>query len=249
VIILREHSFLLPKEGSSALECEDAIARNSRTRRFAVGDGATEAFDSRRWARYLTYAWVNAQQIDLSRELFVSVLKRMGEQFTRRIDVTVLPWYAAEKAASGSFAAFIGLEIAPDGIWKAVALGDCCLFHERGNHMIKAFPITTSECFGSRPALIPSQPGAVDDAAQNLKTCIGQLEQGDSIWLMSDAIACWYLIQCEEETNSPAFEALGSAIHGGYAEIAALVECERRARRLRNDDVALLYIEALPSSP
>jgi hypothetical protein len=117
----------------------------------------------------------------------------IGERFTRRIDQKALPWYAAEKAASGSFAAFVGIEVTEDGDWKALAVGDCCLFQERGHELIAAFPLTAPECFNSRPALIPSLPHAIDAAAGELKTRGGQLENGDRIWLMSDAIACWYL--------------------------------------------------------
>jgi len=162
--------------------------------------------------------------------------------------VKTLPWYAAEKAASGSFAAFVGIEVNRDGAWKALALGDCCLFHERGAELLAAFPLANPECFSSRPVLIPSLPRAIDEAVGSLKTCSGQLENGDHIWLMSDAISAWYLANRDGKagTNSAA-NRLASAILAGGAEMAALVQNERGAGRLRNDDIALLYIEAIPS--
>ena len=57
--------FVLPKEGSGAEECEDAVAQSADSRRFAVADGATEAFDARRWAVRLAEAWVNAKSAPL----------------------------------------------------------------------------------------------------------------------------------------------------------------------------------------
>ena len=57
-IIARQ--FVLPKEGSAADECEDAVAQSADASRFALADGATEAFDARRWAESLAEAWVEA---------------------------------------------------------------------------------------------------------------------------------------------------------------------------------------------
>ncbi|HLI64714.1 MAG TPA: hypothetical protein VKV05_15065 [Terriglobales bacterium] len=216
--------------------------------RFAVSDGATEAFDSRRWARYLVTTWVTTQRVHWSPEVFVQTAKLIGERFTRRIDQKTFPWYAAEKAASGSFAAFVGIEVTPNGEWKALAVGDCCMFQERGNELIVAFPLTAPECFNSRPALIPSLPQAIDAAVGELKTCSGQLEDGDHIWLMSDAIACWYLTNHSGTAgrgSSP--NRLLSAVLAGDAETAALIRNERALGNLRNDDVAVLYIKAVSS--
>jgi hypothetical protein len=139
------------------------------------------------------------------------------------------------------------MEVSHDGAWKALALGDCCLFHERGTELIAAFPLVNPECFSSRPVLIPSLPRAIDEAVASLKTCSGQLENGDLIWLMSDAIAAWYLANRNGKpgTNAAA-NRLASAILAGDPEMATLVQNERWAGRLRNDDVALLYIEAIP---
>ena len=247
MIQLRVRPFLLPKEGSTAAECEDAIGRNSRTMRFAVNDGATEAFDSRRWARYLTSAWVRTGRADCSADLLVQATARLGERFNRRIALKPLPWYAAEKAASGSFAAFVGVQIAADGAWTAVAVGDCCLFHERGAELLTAFPLADSESFNSRPTLVPSLPRALEQAVGSLKTRNGHLNTGDRIWLMSDALACWYLANRYGESRANSANPLASAILAGDAEITALVQREREARRLRNDDVALLYLEVIAS--
>lgn len=213
--------------------------------RFAVSDGATEAFDSRRWAKDLVATWVTAR-LEWSPEVFVQTVKLIGERFTRRINRKTLPWYAAEKAASGSFAAFVGIELTADGEWKALAVGDCCMFHERGAELMAAFPLTAPESFNSRPVLIPSLPHAIDAAVGELKTCTGQLETGDRIWLMSDAIACWYLSNHSGAADgASSSNRLLSAVLAGDAETAALIRNERALGNLRNDDVALLHIEAV----
>ena len=50
--------FLHPKTGHTPAECEDAIAYNLGNNRFAIADGATEAFDARNWAEQLVVSWV-----------------------------------------------------------------------------------------------------------------------------------------------------------------------------------------------
>src|SRR5437763_458503 len=50
--------FVLPKGGAGVEECEDAAAASEEALAFAVADGATEAFDARRWARRLAEGWV-----------------------------------------------------------------------------------------------------------------------------------------------------------------------------------------------
>ena len=44
---LQTRQLLLPKLGHELSECEDAIAIDAERWRFAVADGATEAFDAR----------------------------------------------------------------------------------------------------------------------------------------------------------------------------------------------------------
>jgi hypothetical protein len=245
VIELLARSFLLPKQGSSFSECEDAIARNSSSMLYAVADGATEAFGSKRWARYLTAAWVRAAtSSDWSLEDLTEAVQKIGDRFSQLVGERALPWYAAEKAAGGSFAAFIGLRLKPDGSWSSVALGDCCLFEERGSELIEAFPIAISGSFGSRPVLVPSLASQVYDAATSVVTRRGIFEPGDRMWLLSDAIACWYL-KCRERAETDSIESFRYAlISGGRSAATSFIERERAEKRLRNDDVAVLYLEA-----
>lgn len=56
-----------------------------------------------------------------------------------------LPWYAEEKRDLGAFATFLGLSFrprveGPGGWWRAVAVGDCGLFHTRDEQLLRAFP-------------------------------------------------------------------------------------------------------------
>ncbi len=243
---LRINRFLLPKAGLRLSECEDTIAVNCHTFRFAIADGATEAFDSRRWAKYLTVSWVSdttagLEPLDLRKGL-MGLGKRCADRWSKR----KLPWYAEEKARLGSFAAFLGLEIrigpGSGGVWKALAVGDCCLMLEREDGLLRSFPLTSAEQFGTRPTLVPSSvddyPAFVDAVRLEEGVCV----PGDVFLGMSDAISCWYLGKVAENPllKHEFHEVVRNQDKVGLERIVAR---ERDLKDMRNDDVAILRIE------
>jgi hypothetical protein len=150
--------FLLPKAGLLSSECEDAIAFCHRQRRYCIADGATEAFDSRRWAKFLTKCWAaHHRHRLLTKEEFEPWLAILGNRLEQRWGRRPLPWYAEEKARSGAFAAFVGVAFIGSEhglVWQAVALGDSCLIHIRDNLILQALPINEPKAFGYHPTLI-----------------------------------------------------------------------------------------------
>jgi len=59
VPLLHWRSFLVPKDGHSAEECEDAVGGEPAHGRFAIADGASESFAAGEWARLLVEAFVS----------------------------------------------------------------------------------------------------------------------------------------------------------------------------------------------
>ncbi len=243
---LRINRFLLPKAGVCLSECEDSVAVNCHTFRFAIADGATEAFDSRRWARYLTAAWVSDTTKGLESPGLRASVVALGKRYADRWSNRKLPWYAEEKAKGGSFAAFLGLEMqtGPEasGAWKALAVGDCCLMVEREGNLVRSFPLASVNEFGSRPALVPSAvddyPGFVDSVRLDEGVCLA----GDVFLMMSDAISCWYLGKAGGNVliKSEFHETVRNQDEVGLERI---ITRERDLRDMRNDDIAILRIE------
>jgi hypothetical protein len=124
-------------------------------------------------------------------------------------------------------------------------VGDACLFHTRGAELLSAFPLRRADAFNNYPTLLGSltAPEEVRDkrACRAQDTCRAH----DRLWLMTDALAQWLLAEYEaggqpwqdlapflaEPDQSPRFE--------------ARIEELRVAKRLRNDDVALVAVEVL----
>lgn len=229
---------LLPKAETAPSDCEDSIAIDISRLRFAVADGATEGFDSRRWARYLTRAWVSPSSGTLEAFDLIDRVRPLGERLEAKWAGRQLPWYLEEKAAGGAFAAFLGLQITHAWTWSAVALGDCCLVVERNRTIEQAFPISSADDFSSRPILVASKTDKIA-AKQALRLAQGACLAGDVFLLMSDAIACWYLGHAASDRNT--LDEFHSSLDETDA-FSALIERERSSRRLRNDDVAVVRL-------
>lgn len=242
--------FVVPKAGLLSSECEDAIALSPRQRRYCVADGATEAFDSRRWAKLLTRCWAANDRL-LSKEEFEPWLAVLGSRFEQRWSRRTLPWYAEEKARSGAFAAFVGVAFleSDDCItWQAVALGDSCLVHMRNRAIVAALPISEPELFGYHPTLIPSNLQRQQGIGEHFTVSSGDVEQGDALLLLTDAIAAWYLRMAAEDRTrlDELHRILDESDFEGFGQFIAR---ERAEKTLRNDDVAILRvaIDAPPS--
>jgi hypothetical protein len=238
---LATRQLLLPKLGHELSECEDAIAIDTENCRFAVADGATEAFDARNWAQRLAQRWVQ-QQSAFKPEQFLEWVASEGRELRDSWNGLSLSWYSEEKARTGSFAALVGVELdlktaVPS--WKAIALGDTCLLHCRHGKLLKSLPLCKSESFTSAPVLVASDSSMHEACMKSVVIDTGTCESGDVLWLLSDGVASWYLEQFEKDEFSPSdfFETQEDDA------ITRFFDDERRAGRMRNDDVAVIRIE------
>ena len=234
--------FCCPKAGNSVDEYEDAWSVRSVDAdryRFAVADGATESSFSRLWAALLVEAYTRGNAIGFE---FLDQLDPLRRLWAHRVSKRPLPWYAAEKARSGAFAAFLGLELdATSRRWRALAVGDCNLFQLDGvrpaMRVVQAFPLTRSSDFGSSPFLLASRPDAGDLTAHRY-VCEGALRGEDVVLLTSDAVSAW-LLQRDEE-GRPAWR-LAAFELGEQLPFEALID-EARQDGMRNDDSTLVRI-------
>ena len=225
----------LPKKGHSADEYEDATAQPVEapdgTIRAALADGATESAFAGAWARTLVEEFVGANVT--VPETFSEAIHRTRRVFGQRIaeHATDLPWYAAAKAEEGAYAAFVGLVLYPSGAWRAVAVGDCCLFHIRDGEIMQAWPIDDPDDFGNRPDLLGSRLDMNQPEAQMTSA---QWGPGDRFLLTSDALAEYLL------ANDPA-----AAAGLNDPDFKAFIESARE-NGLRNDDVTLVELVMRP---
>jgi hypothetical protein len=237
---LQLRQLLLPKLDHEASECEDAIAFDTNTARFAVTDGATEAIHARQWATNLAEHWVRNEST-LTLEEFRKWVADEGRELHDSWSGLTLSWYSEEKARAGSFAAFVGVELdlkSDTPSWKAIALGDTCLLHCRGGALLKSLPLSRFESFNSAPVLVASNSKLHDTTMQSVVIDSGSCENGDVLLLMSDAAAAWCLQRFEQSDFDANFLTAKAD-----EELIRFFDDEREAGRIRNDDLAVLRIE------
>jgi hypothetical protein len=253
----------LPKAGNRADECEDALypaaggVRVGARLRFAVADGASEALLSGPWAALLTRHYGRRPAGDdldawfqRAHERWARWLRRYLHQRERR--GRPVQWFEEPGLEAGAFAALLGLTLRADGEdgageWEALALGDSCLFQTRGGALTAGFPAVGSADLGSRPLLLASRPARNARALDALATARGQWQVGDRFYLMTDALAHWWLRE-HEAGRAPWAQLDRSCGPRRSRSFPRWVETRRRRRELRNDDIALLRIEITAGS-
>ena len=245
-------AFWCPKGGNSVSDYEDAfwarkpVEASPSPIRLAIGDGATEASFSALWAKLLVWEVGRGR---LSPESLPEGLRLIQSLWKKNVERKPLPWYAEEKLRDGAFSTVLGLTIRNEPVedaeprrWEAWAVGDSCLFQVRGDEAIVRFPLDRSELFDSRPVLVPSAPSREAGLTEAVRTEQGAWEPGDFFYLMTDALACWFLKRWELGSDPLHFLKAVKT----QADFARLVEEQRAeamedgSRLLKNDDVTLV---------
>jgi hypothetical protein len=231
-------AFRLPKAGNSQAEYEDATAWSRRVRRFAVADGASASAFAGLWAQLLARAYVGGHVQAGSLETDLAPIQTA---WASQVDQRPLAWYAQEQARRGAFAALAGLALHDDASWSALAVGDCCVFHVRDDALLTAFPLSDSRAFDNRPVLLGSraESNACLRSSGAIKHIQGTWQPGDTFLLMSDALAAALLRRVEEYGCSPLD---GLPLEHSRAALQRWVQNMRAEKRMRNDDVSLLWL-------
>ncbi|HYT87494.1 MAG TPA: protein phosphatase 2C domain-containing protein [Gemmataceae bacterium] len=232
-------AFSLPKRGNSAEEYEDAAAADPRRGRFAIADGAAESSFAALWAQLLVTGFATAESTDLTP--WLNWLPALQQRWDATVSGRALPWFAEMKLQQGAFATFLGVIVEP-ARWRAVAVGDSCLFQIRRGRLHRAFPLTSADGFGTTPWLVGSRTScgaALEDRSQRAE---GDWQTGDRLWLMTDALALWFLEEVER-CRGP-WQELEGLLRAATPRDAFVewVGKQRDACRLRNDDVTLMVI-------
>lgn len=245
MIWARSICFRLEKHGSAEREWEDAAAYDDGDRpRCIVVDGATEAYDARRWVEHLVSSFVADTGADLTRE----GLSRWFQQ-VQRLWVAGAPDRFATVIEEhkfhqeGSFATFLGCRLigldGPEARWEAAALGDTVLFHVRDGRLLGCFPPLGPDDFGLSPDGIGTHPAGLETMLERITVASHPVRGGDVLYLATDALAQW-LLRERNRDEVALWARLAGLDHD--ATFAALVTDQRAIGRMHNDDVTLLRV-------
>jgi hypothetical protein len=242
---LRWQAFHTWKHGNAEVDYEDASAGDLPNGRFAVADGASEASFAAIWARLLVEDFITNVGKPWRGLDWIEPLQK---RWAAAVDQLPLPWYAEEKRELGAFATFLGLVFRPhaegrNACWRALAVGDCCLFHTRGGRLEQAFPIKRSGDFGNRPDLLRSRGQRTKLLNRCCAQTHGRWRPNDRFFLMTDALAQWFLHRTEQNEDPSAEIANLLTQPAAESVFAEWIEERRQDSSLRNDDVTLIVVD------
>jgi len=225
-----------PKAGNAAQEYEDAYAVEEAALRFAVADGASETSFARQWAELLVDRFVHEPPTPESLREWIAP---MQATWAGANQPKATAWYAEEKARDGAFSSLLGVAF-NQGRWRALAIGDSCLFVVRAGKLAHAFPLEKAEQFNNRPMLISSVARANQGVWDQVRHGEGELVGKDQLLLMTDALAQWFLTEAEMGRRPWAALAKAAASQDAFN---AFVDMLRSGGMMRNDDTTLVRIE------
>lgn len=244
----------LPKSGNNTKDYEDAYGyikkdfAEIQRLHAAIADGATESSFAVEWANMLVNCYVEEPFNDAIE--FQTRIKSLSNDWHTTVFSRPLPWYAEEKARMGAFSTFIGLKITFDdsplansGHWNAIAIGDSCLFQIRDNSLNSVFPLKQAEDFTNSPILISSNLEKNSQCWDNVLNQSGKWQEKDIFFIISDALAAWFLRQCELG-NHPWDELLVlSEKINCDTDFEHWIDKKRQTSQLKNDDVTCIIIK------
>ena len=244
--------FQSPKAGNRPDECEDDCrviypGDSGRPARIVICDGASESAFARPWAQALARAFAESPPHlpDLDNASLAQWLERPQQEWRRGVPWERLPWHGEAKARAGAMAALLAMTIGQrptrPGVypWRAIAVGDCCLFLVRDDNLAQSFPMDNAAQFNNNPPLVCSNPANNAGLWPQVRQLNGECRRGDLIILASDALAGW-LLQDYESGGRPwqTLLSLKSA-----AQWRKWLQSRREQRAMRNDDTTLITIQ------
>lgn len=209
---------------------EDAIACAPSRGLFAISDGASESFDSRRWSRILVSRYARRPIID------GPALAQAIATYNKAHDRAALSWSKQASFDRGSFATLLGIQIDNHGA-AILGIGDSLAVFADGDTVVSTFPYTDSEQFRANPLLLSTLADRNIDVLSNPPTTFWQFDgvAAPRIFCMTDAIGAWLLAAPVERMRSIcALESRASFIK--------LVDTARADSSMRRDDTTLLVI-------
>jgi hypothetical protein len=210
-------TFSVAKRGCPMDECEDASwvspdgvgfgELEGKSLRVVVTDGASESLLASRWAKRLSSTFGIATSPTRTRRDFVAAYRVAVNEWTREVaDYTAereargvpIQWFEEPGLAKGAHATIIAVEFL-DGedetlpLWRAVAVGDSCLFQVRKERLCFAFPMRDADAFSHQPPLLSSRGGEDSIVSRHVALHSGTWQHDDSFYVVTDAVAAWFL--------------------------------------------------------
>jgi hypothetical protein len=245
------YSFFTQKLENNPSEYEDAFSYNTKLNKFVVADGATESIFAKRWADSLAKSFTGSElslYSNVTAHCIVETLVVGAQKEWRewqKANWDSFDWGTRLKLQqTGACATFLGLELAKSEEnscfnWRAVAVGDCCLFEVDNDQIINAFPMSKSSDFGINPNLLSSRLLSNIKHENAINTKEGILGKNQKLLLATDSVSKFLLSEVENG-NLCLSHILPKEIDGWKT----IFEDAIHSGKMRKDDITVLLIES-----
>lgn len=252
------YSFTYHKSEVDEKNNEDSFNIDYENLTFCISDGATSSPDAKNWSIKITS---NTSSCLSDKEKFISKFEEIKKEWVNywneeksKILNSSNDWWTETtlEKANGATYCSITFEKAEKEVddckkikWKALAIGDSCLFHFREGKLLRSFPIDDASFFTDRPKLIKSNSirESLESESEGLMTYEDEAQRGDTFLLATDAVAEWILkFLVKEESRYEQLKRdilLASNDNSGFKNI--ILE-ERNLQTLKDDDSTLIVI-------
>lgn len=252
--------FWLQKAGNSVEEYEDSyfppydfLDVVSDFFQFAIADGVSNSVFGGVWARLLTNRLVAERSLinkdirripsrrflNMLRPIWANEVKKYLEE--NREKLKLIYEEICEKVERGTGATFFRLLLYENRTWETYAIGDCNIFIVRDNKLLKAWPLTDPSQFDNFPDMITTYKTRLTPAFSHAR---GVWEKNDEFFLMTDALACWFLEEYKKGNKPwqilPPLECVPNPKSKDYFNNLIIKLRENRA--ISDDDTTLIHV-------
>lgn len=164
----------------------------------------------------------------------------------REMNGKPVQWYEEPGFASGAYSSLVQFKLLElpktmNIYFEVLAIGDSCFFWLR-NDKIMAFPIESSKDFNNQPNLLSSNQKANKNILEYIRINRGRFQQEDRFYLMTDALAKWFLVEYETQ-KQPWLTINNLDTKDQKQPFEEWINSLRANGQLFNDDVALIRID------
>lgn len=237
-MICKIRGYIASKKSELYSDCADDYALNIDHHKFAISDGVSKSFFPKVWSEILVRKYVGKK--DWVEDNFIDECQK---DWQSKIDHIVsrpeTRWFTKSQYNRNepALATFVGLQfIESQQKWIAQALGDSFLFFipENSNKIETKLSSKTEPIkFDNFPDYLSSIGSSHKGEKKLIKA--GKIQAG-TFYLMTDALAEWFLLNTEE-----AKQKLDNIQN--QQQFLVTIENERNAKKLNDDDSAVLIIE------
>lgn len=220
---------------------------NHENKSFVLCDGASESYDSKKWAKLLASTFCENSLVLFSQKVYQEQIKNILQQcskyYIQDIDFSKLSWSQTESFGKGSFSTVLACTFIKNYA-HILTIGDSTAFfitqNKNQKYKIESFAYKTFEDYNKRPLLVSTitKQNSFLEANTFKKEHLHKwkIKENSILLLMSDALAQWFLQYKKQDSLQEIMQIKTNE------EFSHFVLKKRTEKQIKTDDTTLIKI-------